>query len=420
MKPSLPLVVSLLVALATPAIAAPVSMEALVSKALEQSPTLHAARASAAAQKEYEGVARSGYLPQVGLSAGLSQTTSVSPAQTSAQPFSLGSTSLSVRQSLWTFGKRGAATQQAEAQTAAAGAQAFLREVEVAYGVRQAYLNWVQAKGIEAQAAEHLRVAETTLKEAEARVKAGVSAQLDRTRAQATLAQAKAAHAAARAGVAQAHRSVSAAIGQTELVSGEPAFPEEDALARRPHSELEALAMEHPSLKAVEAQVMQAEASRRGAQAAGNPDLSVDASYGLRARDFMGAPNWQAGLSVNWPLFSPSVSSQVRAAEGQEASAKATREARRIEVLRDVDNAYLALEGAKERLPAAKAALDAARANQAQAQGRYRAGVGSIIEVADAQSLLATAHADWIRAQTSYHLAIADLQRAMGITGVSR
>ncbi len=418
MKPPALIVASLLLALAPPALAAPVSMEGLVLKALEQSPALQAARATATAQAEAEGVARSGYWPQVNLSAGLSQTTSVSTAQTSAQAFNLGSTSVSVRQPLWTFGKLDAAQLQAEAQTANALALADLRAVEVAYGVRQTYLSWVQATGLETQAAEQVRLAETMVKEARARVKAGVSAKLDQTRAEATLAQAKASHAGAKATMAQARRSVSAAVGQTDLIAGEPVFPA--SLAPQPLGELEAMAEGHPTLKTAQAQVMQAEGSRRAAQTGRNPDLSADASYGLRARDLLGAPNWQAGLSFNWPLFAPAVSSQVRAAEGQEIAVKATREARRIEILRDVDNAYLALEGAKERIPAAQAALEAARANQAQAQGRYRAGVGSIIEVADAQSLIATAHADWIRAQTSYHLAIADLKRAMGVTGASR
>ncbi len=419
MKPPLPLIALMMLSVASPAFAAPVAMEDLVVRALSQSPSLQAARATAAAQSEFEGVARSNYMPQVSLNAGLSQTTSVSPAQLSAQPFSLGSTGVSVRQSLWTFGKRSAATQQAEAQTEAAEAQVDLRAVEVAYGVRQAYLNWVQAAGLEGQSIELVKVAETTLREAQARVKAGVSAQLDVTRAQATLAQSKAALAAAKAATAQARRTLTAAIGQTQLVDGDPAFPAEPAIAKKPIAELETLALQHPTLKTFEAQVEQAAASRRSAQASGNPDLSLDASYGIRARDFAGAPNWSAGVTMNWPLFAPAVNAQVRAAEGQEASVKANLEARRLDVLRDVDNAYLGLEGAKERVPAAKAALDAARANLAQAQGRYRAGVGSIIEVADAQSLLATAHADWVRAQTSYHLAIADLQRAMGVTGVN-
>jgi outer membrane protein TolC len=420
MKPPLPLIAFLMLSVASPAVAAPVAMQDLVVRALEQSPSLQAAKAAASAQAEVEGVARSNYLPQVSLNAGLSQTTSVSPAQLSPQPFSLGSTGVTLRQSLWTFGKRSAATQQAEAQTEAAEAQVDLRAVEVAFGVRQAYLNWVQAAGLETQAAEQVKVAETTLNEAQARVKAGVSAQLDVTRAQATLAQARAAMATAKATTAQARRSLSAAIGQTELVAGEPVFPAEPTLASQPISDLSALALEHPTLKTGAAQVEQAAASKRSAQASGNPDLSADASYGIRARDFAGAPNWSAGVSMNWPLFSPAVNSQVRAAEGQVASVKANLESRRLEILRDVDNAYLGLQGAKERVPAAKAALDAARANLAQAQGRYRAGVGSIIEVADAQSLLATAHAEWVRAQTSYHLAIADLQRAMGVTGVSQ
>lgn len=420
MKASLPLIVLAVLSVAVPAWAAPVAMDELVARALSQSPSLQAARSAATAQAEAEGVARSSYLPQVSMSAGLSQTTSVSPAQTAAQPFSLGSTGLSVRQSLWTFGKRGAAMQRAEALTVAARGQAELREVEVAYGVRQTYLAWYQAAGLEAQAVEQVRIAETTVNEAQARVQAGVSAQLDLTRAQATLAQAKAALAAAKATTAQARRSVAAAVGQTTLIEGEPQVPGEPAIAQQPLSALEELALQHPSFRIAQAQVTQAEASRRSAQAEGMPDLNADASYGLRARDFLGAQNWQAGVSMTWPLYAPAVNSQVRSAESQEEAAKASLEARRIDLMRDVDNAYLALQGARERVPAAKAALDAARANQAQAQGRYRAGVGSIIEVADAQALIASAHADWIRATTSFHLAIADLARAMGTTGVTR
>lgn len=420
MRAALPVIAMMVLSTASPAFAAPVAMEDLVLRALSQSPSLQAARSTAAAQQEFEGVARSGYLPQVGVSAGLSQTTSAAPGVPAGDPFSLGNTGVTLRQSLWTFGKRPAATAQAAAQTESAEAQADLRAVEVAYGVRQAYLNWLQASGIEEQANEQVKVAETVLQQAQARVKAGLSAQLDVTRAQATMAQAQAALATAKAGTAQARRSLSAAIGQTELLAGEPQFPAEPPIARAPLADLEREALRHPSLKAFSAQVAQAEAATRAAQASGNPDLSVDASYGLRARDFQGAPNWAAGLTFNWPLFAPAVNAQVRAAEGREDAAKATLETRRLEVLRDVDNAYLALEGARERLPAAQAALEAARANQAQAQGRYRAGVGSIIEVADAQSLLATAHADWVRAQTSFHLAIADLQRAMGVTGVSQ
>lgn len=407
------------VALATPALAAPVAMEELVGRALTQSPTLQSARASAEAQQSREGVARSTYWPQLNLTSGLAQTTNLSPSQTSTQPISLLNTGVAVRQTLWTFGKLDAAVDQAEAQTEALRRQAQLTAVDVAWGVRQAYLNWAQAAGLETQAAEQVRYADATLAEARARFKAGVAARLDVTRAEATLALNRATLAAAKATTAQARRSLAAAIGQTAPVEGEPTFPATPPLANRPIAELEAEAADHPDLLVGQAQLAQAAAATRAAEVAGLPDINADGSYGIRARDFQGAPNWQAGVSLNWPLFTGfAVTSQAEATRGQEAAVRATLEARRLTILRDVDNAYLGLEGAKDRVPAAKTAVDAARANLTQAQGRYRAGVGSIIEVADAQALVASAQADWVRAVTSYHLAIADLQRAMGVTGV--
>ena len=86
-------------------------------------------------------------------------------------------------------------------------------------------------------------------------------------------------------------------------------------------------------------------------------------------------------------------------------------------MLLGVDNAYLAIAGAFARLPATAAELKSAQENLFQAEGRYRAGVGSIIEVSDAQTLLATAQGDQLRAAAAYHLAIADLIAAVGLTG---
>lgn len=407
--------------LAPPALAAPVSMDDLVVKALGQSPSLQAARSTVVAQEARVTTAKSDYWPSVSLSAGTSETTSVSPTQNTAAPFNVSSSGLSARQTLWNFGKREAAVDQAEAQTDVARSQLAATEVEVAFGVRQAYLNWVQAAGLEAQAKEQIGFADTTLAEAKARLKAGVAAQLEVTRAQTSVAQAKASLATARAATAQARRSLAAAIGQTTPVAGEPTFPATPAIATRPLPALQEAAQQHPDLRTAQGQLAVAAASREAAERAGLPDLGADMSYGLRARDFSPAQNWQAGLSFSWPLFTGfAITSQAKAAEAQEQTVKANFEARRLTVLRDIDNAYLALEGAKETVPAAKTALDAARANLKQAQGRYRAGVGSIIEVTDAQSLLVSAQTDWVRATTSYHLAIASLQRAMGVTGVAQ
>lgn len=421
MNPALSLTPLVVLALAAPAFAAPVAMEDLVDRALTQSPSLRAATTNATAAASREDAAKSPYWPQVALNSSTAQTTSVSPAQTVSQPFNLSTAGVSVRQTLWTFGKLDANVDQAEAQAATARHQIDLTAVEVAFGVRQAYLNWAQASGLEAQAAEQLRYAEATQAEARARFRAGVAARLDVTRAETTVATARASLAGAKATTAQARRTLAAAIGQNTPVAGEPKFPETPAVASQPLETLEATALAHPDLRVAQSQLAEAEANRRGAEAAGAPDLNADGSYGIRARDFQGAPNFQAGVSVNWPLFTGfSVTNQAEAARAQAQTVEANFQARRLTLLRDVDNAYLALQGSKEAVPAAKAAVDAARANLTQAQGRYRSGVGSIIEVADAQSLLASAQGDWVRATTSYHLAIASLQRALGTTGTER
>lgn len=408
-------------ALASPALAAPVGMEDLVARALVDSPTLGSARASADAQAAREGVTRSQYWPQVSANASLAQTTNVATAVTEARPFSLGSTGVQVRQTLFTFGKLAADVDRAEAQTEALREQANLAAVDVAFGVRQAYLGWVQASGLEAQSNEQIKFAEATLAEARARYKTGVAARLEVTRAETSVAQARAQLALARATTNQAKRSLSAAIGRTDEIAGEPAFPATPALANRPLPDLRKAALDHPDLRVMRARVASAEASRDAAERAGLPDINADGSYGLRARDFAGQQNWQAGVGLSWPLFTGfAVTRGAEAARADESATRANLEARRVTVLRDVDNAWLALEGARQAVPAAKTAVDAARANLEQARGRYRAGVGSIIEVADAQALVASAQADWVRATTSHHLAIATLMRALGVTGANR
>ena len=396
-------------------------MEELVDQALMKAPAVSGAAATIRAQDALAQAARSAYWPQLELNAGLAQTTSVSPSQTNATPFSLGTTSLAVRQQIFTFGKVAAAVELADAQAEAARAQAALTAAEVAFGVRQSYLAWTQAQGIEAQLAEQVGFTGATVAEARARFKAGAAPRLDVTRAETAIAQARASLATARATTGQARRSLAAAIGETSPVAGEPAFPPVLAIASRPLAELQQAALRHPSLRAQDAELAQARAASNAADRAGLPDISGDASYGIRARDFAGAPNYQFGVSANWPLFTGfNVTHRAEAAHARADAVLQARAGVRLAVLRDVDNAHMALDGARQALPAAKAALDAARANLAQARGRYRGGVGSIIEVADAQSLLATAQADHVRATAAFHLAIANLQRALGATGAAK
>ena len=127
------------------------------------------------------------------------------------------------------------------------------------------------------------------------------------------------------------------------------------------------------------------------------------------------------GLNLAVPVFTGfALDKQVAAARENQAAAEASLRDRQQQVSLGVDRAVINLKTAREKLSAFKAELRSARENFDLAQHRYREGVGSIIEVSEAQALLATAEADDVRGQAALHLAIAQLQDAVGLTGLEK
>lgn len=404
---------------AWPAAAAPVSLDALIGEALSTHPALVALRETAGAQDARARAATSPYWPQLNLSSGASQTTNVSQAQTTAQPFSLLSGGLSLRQQLWDFGKTADAVTAAEAGAIANHRQADLQAVEVAFGVRRAYMECLRADGLLAQSEARLKSAETLHAQALAFWQAGRRPKIDVTRAEASVLQARADLATARNTVAAARITLAAAMGRPETVEVGGGFPAPSPLAGRPLDELIDLAQAHPSLQVVQARSEQSEAQSRLADKTNWPAIVADGNYGLRARDLTPSQNWAAGVSVNMPLFTGFADArQQEAAAAQWRSTQASARDTRLQVRLGIERAALTVDGARARLEALRAAVRSANENLGLAEGRYRVGVGSVIEVSDAQTLAANAQADLVRAEADYHIAIADLLRAVGRTGV--
>jgi len=63
---------------------------------------------------------------------------------------------------------------------------------------------------------------------------------------------------------------------------------------------------------------------------------------------------------------------------------------------------------------ATEKAIESARENLRLAQGRYDAGVGTILDLTDAQLSLSTAEADNVTALTDYRVGLATLDRVVG------
>ena len=126
--------------------------------------------------------------------------------------------------------------------------------------------------------------------------------------------------------------------------------------------------------------------------------------------------NWNATVTLTWNLFQGGLTSaQEREARANLETARAQVDALKLQVGVDVEQARLAVRAAIAGLDAAGEALTNAREQLRLAERRYETGVGSIIELGDAQVSLNSAAAQKVQAEYNVSTARAQLLRALGL-----
>ena len=165
------------------------------------------------------------------------------------------------------------------------------------------------------------------------------------------------------------------------------------------------------------------------------PDLIFDSSYGRRhisnevegptagphrhLNTFPLQPTWFVQLSLNIPIFDGFRTTQrVEETLHNYYNVRAQEEDRRQLIALEVEQSYLRVVETQERIRATESAARASKENLDLAQGRYQVGVGSIIEVTDAETLYTDAQTTYVRTIYEYKIADAQLARAMGDTRV--
>jgi outer membrane protein TolC len=86
----------------------------------------------------------------------------------------------------------------------------------------------------------------------------------------------------------------------------------------------------------------------------------------------------------------------------------------RLQISLDVWRAYHDLRTASESISAARTLLNSAEESSRVALGRYKAGVGNILDVLNAQSALADARQQYIQASLNWNIARAVLAQSIG------
>jgi len=211
--------------------------------------------------------------------------------------------------------------------------------------------------------------------------------------------------------------AVKAPLPSTTIVEETFNFgPEYDALVKD--------ALENrPEILEAKAQI---EAAKRGVQYARRsymPSLvfGLDYVYTPNANPFTRQHVGMATLNVNIPIFDGGLArARVKEAEGQTAATEVSRRQMRDQVELDVQQAYLALVQARQRVAVTNVEVTQAREALRVGRVRYSSGVSQQVgvspqlELSNSQVSLTQAETNQVNALYDYNVARAQLDRAMG------
>jgi outer membrane protein len=396
----------LLTAFALTATAPAWSLGDCLALTAQNQPQLEAARAGARAAEASAGSSLGALGPQVSGTAQATRGTapqSSQSAQTALPAYDIFSAGLQGTWVLWDGG-RFYGWRAAQAGAEAAGLGTSLAENEAANATAFAFYGLQFA---ERMLEVRRRIAAATQElsaQAAQLVAAGRQAPIDAVRAEAALATAQADLVQAETARGDAASALLTAMGlplaTPFAVTGPAAAPLAFAYDVTAYTRL--LLAREPGLEALRRQAQAARLAQTAAEWGHLPTLNAGAGYGWRSPDAAAwKPAWNLGLTLNVPLFASGLTAN-RAAEQAGRAEQLAAQLRGIEQrTAQAASAYVsAFANAARRFSALETAQRAADANLALALGRYRAGAGSIIEVVDAELLVANtavAHAAGLR-----------------------
>lgn len=397
------------------------NLERCVEIALLKNPAVLSAKNEVDASQSRIGQAKANYYPQISWDSSASRT-STGPRkslgfQTGSVIVNSYSTGATLNQNIYDFGRT--PTQVKIQNLNFDSSRSDLENVseQVVLSVRQAYYGVLQAKRNRDVSAETVKQFELHLEQAKGFFEVGTKPKFDVTKAEVDLSN-------ARLNLIRAQNAVKIAVVNLNNAMGLPEAPEyllEDTLSFQKYEitfdgALSKGYENRPDLKSIVAQRSAAESSVELARRDYYPFFTGTAGYNYAGNEFPLERGWNIGATLSFPLFSGFLTKyQVEEAKANLGVLKANEESLRQTIFLEVQQAYLNLVEAEERIPTAEIGVRQAEENFEIANGRYTAGVGNPIEVTDAQVALSNAKTAYIQALYDYRVAQASLVKAMGI-----
>lgn len=408
----------------------PLTAEEAVQIALHNQPSIVAARASLAAQQARTQQARAGLQTTLSVSGGYTHSQTL--ASEGGATFGGGgpsggsgtgggapgySASASIRRLLYDYNHTRDLIRQSLAQEQATAANLTRVQSDLVLQVKQAFYTYVQNTRLAEVNETNVRNQQDHLAVAQARLNAGLGLPSDVVRAQTAVAEAILNLNLARNNASLARVNLTLLMGidsRTPVQAaqgGEPVIPTDNV------DELVRLALkQRPEIIQAQRDVLAAEHGVSAAKTGNAPNLALNLGLSSRGESFPpGNDGLTVGAVVQWSPFDGGLARQrVKEAQANVEAVRAQLSSVQLSVTADVAQAYLNLRTAEQRVTTAEAEIANAEESVRLAEGRYRAGVGTFIEVTDAQAALQTARTNRVNAQSAVDQASAALAHAVG------
>ncbi len=423
------------------------TLERAVSDALANHPRIRASVAEESAAEARIDEARTARLPDVGLSAQINRstgntvpgaflsTTGFAPIAGLTRGKSLDEGVWQTGASLWatwdvlSLTRQAAAIDVALAGHVEASAATSARRLEIAYRAADVFMVLVEAQ-------EAVRAAQLSVD------RANVLATVTKTlvdqslRPGADSARADAEVASSQTALARAEQARDVRRALLAEAVGNPALAVEaspngllgpiDGLTARA-SAAPAPSPSHPDLVQSNAAVTRATETQRVVSVEYLPRLDLVAAIWARGSGYFQSPgsglvpdtaNWAAGATVTWSLLDiPTIRARARTAAATRDVAVARRDEVYLAVAGELATSTSVLRGALKVAAQTPATLAAARIAEQQAAARFKTGLTPVVEVADAERVLAQAEIDDALAKLEVRRALLLLARASGDLG---
>lgn len=394
----------------------PLSLVDVTEAALCNNPQTREVYANARVQAAQVGVARSLFFPSV------TDTLSATENKNRTTNYSNATNRIVASYLLYDFGSRDANLENANELLRAASATQNATVQTVLLAAVNAFYQVHATRAVLNASVDSERLYQESFKSAEAKYLAGVATPADKLQAQTSFANATLTKLKNEGALKIAYGNLANIMGVPANINFQMADSQLDVIPELVDQDIEALIeqarIQRPDLIASEAQLKASLAKIEAVKADAKPKVRIDASnqYDENLLGQTSQNTSQIGIFLSIPLFEGYKPTYlIRSAEATAELNASKRDQLKLQVSLDVWTAYQNLKTANESITASNVLVSSAEESSRVALGRYKEGVGNIIDTLNAQNALANAKQQKIQSVLNWNIARTTLAQSIGV-----